>query len=429
MIAADAREHCWWQRARVYELYIDKFAGDIRGLIGKLEYLERLGINALHILPHYPSPMVDDGYDVSMYRGVRPELGNLDDFRALLAETEARGIKVIIDFPINHVSSEHPWFQEARASKDTPKRDYFLWSDSGQEFADAINPFVDMKPSNWVWNSATEDYYYATFYPQQPDLNWDNPLVYEAMLGHMEFWADLGVDSFRLDAIGYLIKRDETRCRGLPETHELIKRIRARLDARYGGRVVLIAEMHQPLPEMLPYFGEGDECHLVYDFPMAEQLFSALVRGDDAPIQELLERSKDIPAGCAWLFFLRNHDELSLVTLPKRDQTELRHVLDPDNEYPFNAESSASVRLATGCGGDETRILEAFRSLYALPGAKVLYYGDEIGMRNLPLEDDVIDTRHYVRGAFDWRVAERQQRDPDSLLNKVAALIKASADN
>lgn len=426
MAAGQSAQTGWWQGARIYELYIDKFAGDIRGLIARLDYFAELGIDALHILPHYPSPMVDDGYDVSMYRGVRPELGTLDDFRTLLAETEARGIKVIIDFPINHVSSEHPWFQEARASTDNPKRDYFLWSDSGKEFADALNPFVDMKPSNWVWNSATEDYYYATFYPQQPDLNWDNPHVYEAMLGHMEFWADLGVDGFRLDAIGYLIKRDGTLCRGLPETHDLIKRIRARLDDRYGGRVVLIAEMHQPLPEMLPYFGAGDECHLVYDFPMAEQLFLALVRGDDAPVRALLERSKDIPPGCAWLFFLRNHDDLSLITLAAHDRDELRRVLDPDDEYPFNAGACVSVRLATGCGGDERLILDAFRKLYALPGAHVLYYGDEIGMRNLPLEEGVIDTRHYVRGAFDWRVADHMRRDPDSLLSRVAAIIRTS---
>ncbi len=426
MAAGKSAQRGWWQDARVYELYIDKFAGDIRGLIAKLDYFGALGIDALHILPHYPSPMVDDGYDVTDYRGVRAELGTLDDFRTLLSETEARGIKVIIDFPINHVSSEHPWFREARASRENAKRDYFLWSETGSAFPDAVNPFIDMKPSNWVWNAATEDHYYATFYPQQPDLNWDNPRVFEAMMSHMEFWADLGVDGFRLDAIGYLIKREGTLCRGLPETHALIKRIRARLDERYGGRVVLIAEMHQPLPEMLPYFGEGDECHLVYDFPMAEQLFLTLVRGDDAPVQELLERSRDIPPGCAWLFFLRNHDELSLVTLPAHDQEELKRVLDPDGEYPFNAGTSVSVRLATGCGGDRALILAALRSLYRLPGARVMYYGDEIGMTNLPLEDDVIDTRHYVRGAFDWHVAEKQRSDPDSLLCQVSAIVKGA---
>lgn len=370
--------------------------------------------------------MVDDGYDVSYYRAVRPELGTLDDFKQLLVETEKRGIKVIVDFPINHVSCEHPWFVDARASQVSAKRDYFLWSDTGHEFAAAINPFVDMKPTNWVWNEATREYYYATFYPQQPDLNWDNPALFDAMLSHMEFWADLGVDGFRLDAIGYLIKREGTLCRGLPETHDIIKRIRARLDAKYGGRIVLIAEMHQPLPEMLPYFGSGDECQLVYDFPMAEQLFLGLVRGSTALVHEQVDLEGGIPSGCAWLYFLRNHDELSLATLPDAERQELKAAIDPHDTYPFNAGTSTAVRLATACDGDEEALVRAFRMLYALPGAKVLYYGDEIGMRNLPHESGVVDTRHYVRGAFDWDAADAMLANPDSLLNRVAALIQAS---
>ncbi len=420
--------NAWWESAKIYELYIDKFASDIKGLTGKLDYFVELGIDALHLLPHYPSPMVDDGYDVSMYRDVRPELGTLDDFTELLAEAKKRGIRVIVDFPLNHVSTEHPWFQEARASKENAKRDYFLWSDSGREFADATNPFVDMKPSNWIWNEATEDYYYATFYPQQADLNWDNPLVYDASLGNREFWADLGVDGFGPDAAGYLLKRDGTACRGLPETHALLKKIRARLDEKYGSRIVLIAETHQLLPEMREYFGDGDECHLVYDFPMAERLFVALQTGDESGVRALVEEGKDIPPGCAWLFFLRNHDELSLVTLPDDTRRSLVRWLDPREEYPFNAETSVSIRLASALHGDADRIVAAHRLLFSLPGARVLYYGDEIGMRNLPREEDEIDTRHYVRGPFDWYAADAMLGDDHSLLRRMAGVLRGAPE-
>ncbi len=244
----------WWKDAKIYELYVDKFAVDFKGLSGKIGYFTRLGINTLHILPHYPSPMADDGYDISDYRDVRADLGTMEDFRAFIVAAHESGIRVITDFVLNHVSVEHPWFVEARSSKDNPKRGWFLWSDTGREYKDAWNAFPDIKDDNWIPNPATGDAYYATFYPDQPDLNWTNPEVEQTMIATMDFWADIGVDGFRLDAASVLIKKEGTRCRDLPETHAIIKRIRAHLDAKYPRGVIMLAEAHNK-----EYFGDGDE--------------------------------------------------------------------------------------------------------------------------------------------------------------------------
>ncbi|MFA6050889.1 MAG: alpha-amylase family glycosyl hydrolase [Candidatus Paceibacterota bacterium] len=413
----------WWKKAKIYELYVDKFAHDFKGLTAKLDYFTSLGINCLHILPHYPSPMIDDGYDVSNYRDVRPELGNLLDMKEMINEAHKRGIRVITDLVLNHVSQDHPWFQDARSSKDSSKRDYFLWSKTGLEFEGATNAFPDMKDSNWISNSETEDFYFATFYPEQPDLNWNNEEVLHSMLSIMDFWIQIGVDGFRLDAAPYLIKREGTTSKGLPETHQILKKIRKHLDNAFPG-TMLLAEVHMSVEESKKYFGDGDECQMVYHFPLAEELWLALMRNDTKRVESVIQEASEIPEGCEWATFLRNHDEISLHLLSPEDHMELIDFLDPRKEYVMKKMRKTSMRIASIFGGDQEKIIAAKKLLYSLPGAPILYYGDEIGMRNLPLQEGIIDTRKYIRGNFDWDEAEKQLKDPNSLLNSVAKIIE-----
>ncbi len=411
----------WWKDAKIYELYIDKFAGNLKGLTERLEYFTLLGINCLHLLPHFPSPMIDDGYDIIDYRGVRAELGTLEDFRELIVQAHARGIRIIIDFVLNHTSNQHPWFREARSSHKNPKRDFYLWRDAARGFEGATNAFPDIKESNWIYNTQTQDYYFATFYPEQPDLNWDNRGVQRAMLAHMDFWAAMGVDGFRLDAAPYLIKREDTASKGLPEAHGILKHIRRHLEKKYP-HVILLAEAHQNITLTKEYFGEGDECHMAYHFPLMEVMWLTLVDGDASRVEKMIEDSFDIPVNCQWAVFLRNHDEISLGTLSPEDRARLVDFLDPRSEYLFKKARATSMRIASIFDGNCEKIAQALKLLYSIPGAPIMYYGDEIGMRNLPRVDGILDTRKYVRGVFDWQEAKRQIKDPASLFNQVAEI-------
>jgi maltose alpha-D-glucosyltransferase / alpha-amylase len=413
----------WWKEAKIYELYIDTFANDIQGLTGRLEYFLELGINTLHILPHYPSPMVDDGYDVSDYRGVRSELGTLDDFRQMIARAHALGIRIIVDLVLNHVSDQHPWFIEACALKTSVTHDFFLWSKEGNLYKKATNMFPDFKESNWIWNKETEEYYYATFYAAQPDLNWDNPAVYDAMIENVTWLCDLGVDGFRLDAAPYLIKREGTDCCGLPETHAIIKRIRAFLDAQYPN-VILLAEASQPVEELTKYFGNGDECHLVYHFPLMQELFRALATDDWSRYAAMIEVSQTIPPHCSWATFVRNHDELTLNLLSSSDRSLVVRHFDPEQQYPFRGGDAIAARIATLLCGDKEKILNVFKKLYSVPGTPVMYYGDEIGIQNESYNILLRDTRRMVRGHFDWDKAGHEQKDPSSLFHQVSAVIR-----
>lgn len=414
----------WWKEAKIYELYVDKFAGDFKGLTARLDYFTTLGINTLHILPHYPSPMVDDGYDIKDYRNVRPELGTLDDMRAFIAEAKQKNIRIILDLVLNHVSVEHPWFVEASSSRENAKRDYFIWSDDGKGFAQALNAFPDIKSSNWIRNEKTGDHYFATFYPEQPDLNWDNEEVVVEMLANMDFWADMGVDGFRLDAACFLIKREGTTCRGLPETHAVIKRIRKHLDEKYPRGVILLGEAAQSLEDTMRYFGTGDECHMMYHFPLMAEFWLAIRHNDPARVARMVETSFAIPENCAWGVFLRNHDEIELRFLDSQSvRQDLLNFMDPKGEYLFNKGVATAMRVASILGGDKERILSAFRLLYSTTGTPIMYYGDEIGMKNLPVSH-FVDTRRYVRGVFDWNEAEKQLADPHSLVRSTAEIIK-----
>lgn len=403
----------------IYEVYIDKFAKNLRGMTGKLDYLKKLGVGCIWLLPHYPSPMIDDGYDVSDYLNIRSELGTLDDFRNFTTEAHENGIRVIIDFVLNHTSIEHRWFRE--------KKDFFLWSKTGTEFLGAVNPFSHIKPSNWILDKKTGEYYFSTFYPQQADLNWDNPEVFTEMMKVVDLWVNMGVDGFRLDAVPFLIKREGTECTNLPETHQIMKKIRAHLENK-NPEVILLAEANGPLERVVEYFGNGDECHMVFHFHLMSAMFLALKRGIGENIdivEKLVKNSFNIPENCQWGTFLRNHDELTLSHVSPARRDELLRWLDPGKLYSFKGGHGASVRLATIFKGDKEKIVEAFNLLFHLSGSPVIYYGDEIGMENIKLLDSPLDTRKYVRGDFDWQEAEEQSADPDSLLSLVSQVIKA----
>lgn len=416
----------WWKSAKIYELYIDKFAGTLAGVTDELDYFSTLGVNTLHLLPHYPSPMIDDGYDVTDYKGVRPELGTLQDFEELIHQAHAYGIRIVVDWPLNHTSIQHPWFSEARLSSDNPKRGFYLWSKDTERFSQAPNAFPDIKTSNWIFNPPTEDYYFATFYPEQADLNWDNPDVFREIVAAMDFWVEMGVDGFRLDAAPHLIKRDGTSCKGLRETHAVIKRLRAHLEAKYP-EVILIAEAHEDLALTKEYFGKGDECHMAYNFVLAAEMWLALATGDATRLQKTIEESRDIPENCQWAIFLRNHDEISLdATMNPTERATLMHFLDPEERYVMKKIGLTSMRVASIFGGERDKIQKAFSLLYSTPGATVTYYGDEIGMQNLKHQEGVLDTRKFVRGPFDRAAAKLEMQDPTSLFNEVARLLRAT---
>lgn len=414
----------WWKEAVIYEVYVDKFAQDFKGLISKLDYLQGLGINCIWLLPHYPSPMIDGGYDISDYMSIRPELGNLDDFRNFVSHAHQKGIRIIVDFVLNHVSTEHPWFKEASASPDNPKRNYFLWSKTGKELDLSYKPFVHMKGSNWTLSENTGEYYFSTFFKEQADLNWDNPEVFDEALKIIDFWAKLGVDGFRLDAIGHLIKREGTNCRHLPETHEVIKKLRQYMDKKWPG-VIFLAEAGGSLKETAKYFGNNDECHMAFNFGLMAHIYLALKRNDLTLIEKLIKESSDIPDACQWATFISNHDEITFTPLESEEERkEVVEWLDPEGKYSFRGGRGVSMRLATVFNGDKEKIINVFKILFNAPGSPVIYYGSEIGMKNLEMSPAPADTRLYVRGNFDWTEADKQMKDSESLFNKIAHLIR-----
>lgn len=420
---AQPEEHPWWERAIIYEMYVDKFAGNFKKLINHLDYLSFLGINTVHLLPFYPSPMVDDGYDVSDFTNIRPELGTLQDFELFIKKARNQGIRVLIDLVLNHTSIEHPWFQEASQSRDNSKRDFYLWSKTGEELSSAINAFSHLKPNNWVPNPATGDYYFSTFYPEQADLNWDNPEVFNAVTEVMDFWVQRGVSAFRLDAVSHLIKREGTNCKGLPETHVIIKKIRRHINKNYP-EIALLLETHDDIPTVKEYFGNGDESQLVYNFALAEKIILSLVRDQTTSVEELAHLLSPLPSHCRWAIFLRSHDELSLQTLSAKECDEIFTYADPEHWYEFRNGTGISMRLAGIFKKEPEKILRAFRALFSLPGVPIIYYGEEIGMENEAFDPTIKDTRVFVRSVFDWEKAKAQMKDKTSLLSNIAAMIQ-----
>jgi maltose alpha-D-glucosyltransferase/alpha-amylase len=395
----DAR---WYQRAVFYEVAVRGFFdsdgdgfGDFRGMQRRLDYLEWLGIDCLWLLPFYQSPLRDGGYDISDFYTVLPESGVVDDVDMFLDEAHRRGIRVIADMVMNHTSDLHPWFQESRDDRTNPKADWYVWSDDSERWADARVIFVDSEPSNWTWDPRREQFYWHRFFHHQPDLNYDNPEVAEAMLDVVRFWLSLGLDGFRLDAVPYLFERDGTNGENLAETHEYLRRIRKTVDAEYPGRV-LLAEANQWPSDVVDYFGNGDECHMCFHFPLMPRMFMAVRKEQRHPITEILAQTPEIPDACQWGIFLRNHDELTLemVTDEDRDYMYAEYATDPRMKLNLGIRR----RLFPLLDNDES-MAELFHAmLFSMPGSPVMYYGDEIGMGdNIYLGD-----RDGVRTPMQW---------------------------
>ncbi|HET9275485.1 MAG TPA: maltose alpha-D-glucosyltransferase, partial [Gemmatimonadales bacterium] len=398
-----ATDPLWYKDAIIYELHVRAFhdanqdgIGDFQGLIQKLDYLQDLGVTCLWLLPFYPSPLRDDGYDIADYTDVHPSYGTLDDFRAFLEAAHARGMQVLIELVINHTSDQHPWFQAARrAPPDSAERAFYVWSDSDQKYGRARIIFTDTEKSNWTWDPEAKAYYWHRFFSHQPDLNFDNPAVVEEVLRVMRFWLDLGVDALRLDAIPYLIERDGTSCENLPETHAVLRRVRATLDAEYENRM-LLAEANQLPEDVQAYFGGGDECHMAFHFPVMPRLFMGLRLEDRSPVTEILAQTPAIPETCQWGLFLRNHDELTLemVTEEERDYMYLAFSADPR----MRVNVGIRRRLAPLLENNRSRIELLTSILFSFPGTPIIYYGDEIGMGdNIYLGD-----RNGVRTPMQW---------------------------
>ncbi|MDO8659588.1 MAG: alpha-amylase family glycosyl hydrolase, partial [Candidatus Parcubacteria bacterium] len=324
----------WWKNVVIYEVYVDKFSDTFNGLNQKLDYLKFLGVNCIHLLPFYPSPMIDDGYDITDYTGIRKELGTIDDFKKFVKNAHDKGIKIIIDFVLNHTSTQHPWFIEARSSTENKKRDFYIWDKNGTGYAQLINIFFDLKDRDWIYNEPTGDYYFSTFYPDQADLNWNNPLVFSEMMRVLDFWVNIGVDSFRLDAVAHLIKKEGTNSESLPETHALVKKIRSYLDQNYND-IMLLAEVNDSVEKIKEYFSTGDECHLAYHFPLAAQMLLALKNNNLNLIKKIIKESSGIPENCAWAIFMRHHDEISLSTLNEKEREKVIAYFDPEKKYRF----------------------------------------------------------------------------------------------
>ena len=438
----------WYKDAVIYELHVRAFKdsnadgiGDFPGLIQKMDYLQDLGVTCLWVLPFFPSPLRDDGYDISDYLNVHPMYGTMDDFRDFLAAAHDRNLQVMIELVVNHTSDQHPWFQAARRARaGSPERDFYVWSDTEDRFRDARIIFSDTERSNWTWDPVAKQYYWHRFFSHQPDLNYDNPVVVEEVLKIMRYWLDMGVDALRIDAIPYLVEREGSSCENLPETHTVIKTLRREIDAGYSNRM-LLAEANQWPTDVRPYFGDGDECHMAFHFPLMPRIYMALRQEDRLPITDIIAQTPDIPETCQWGLFLRNHDELTLemVTSDERDYMYIAYSADPRMRLNLGIRR----RLAPLVDNNRRRIELLNSLLLSFPGTPILYYGDEIGMGdNIYLGD-----RNGVRTPMQWNAdrnagfsvanparlyspvimdplwgyeavnVEAQQGDPSSLLN------------
>ena len=416
-------EPLWYKDAVIYQAHVRSFfdssndgVGDFRGLTSKLDYLQELGITCLWVLPFFPSPLKDDGYDIADYKGVHPSYGTLDDFRLFVAEAHARGIRVVIELVVNHTSDQHPWFQAARqAPRGSREREFYVWSDTDQKFPETRIIFTDTEKSNWTFDPVAGQYYWHRFFSHQPDLNHNNPEVVDAVIDVMKFWLDLGVDGLRLDAVPYLCVREGTTNENLPETHAVLKRIRRELDALYSGRM-LLAEANQWPADVRPYFGDGDECHMAFHFPLMPRIFMGVRQEDRHPITDIMRQTPEIPPNCQWALFLRNHDELTLemVTDEERDYMYSAYAADP----LMRINVGIRRRLAPLMENSRRRVELLNVLLFTLPGTPIVYYGDEIGMGdNIYMGD-----RNGVRTPMQWsgdRNAGFSRADPARLFAPV----------
>ncbi|SPJ24923.1 maltose alpha-D-glucosyltransferase [Palleronia abyssalis] len=394
----------WYKDALIYQLHIKAYqdsngdgVGDFRGLMQRLDHIQELGATAIWVLPFYPSPLRDDGYDISEFKAINPAYGTMEDFENLVAEAHRRGLKVITELVINHTSDQHEWFQRARrAPKDSPERDFYVWSDDPQKWMDKTRViFNDTHDSNWTWDPVAGQFYWHRFFDHQPDLNFDNPAVMEAVLDVMHFWLDKGVDGLRLDAIPYLVERDGTNNENLPETHDVLKAIRADLDKHYTGKM-LLAEANQWPEDTRPYFGDGDECHMGFHFPLMPRMYMAVAQEDRYPISDIIRQTPEIPEDCQWAIFLRNHDELTLEMVTDRERDYLWDFYASDKRARINM--GIRRRLAPLLQNDRRKIELLNSLLLSMPGTPIVYYGDEIGMG----DNYYLGDRDGVRTPMQW---------------------------
>lgn len=395
----------WYKNALFYELYVRAFYdangdghGDLLGLTLKLDYLQTLGVDCLWLLPIYPSPLMDGGYDISDYYNVHPDYGTLDDFKRLVEESHRRDMRIIMDLVLNHTSILHPWFQAARADRHSPYRNYYVWSDDDRKYSQARIIFLDSEVSNWTWDELAGQFYWHRFYSSQPDLNYDNPAVRAEMLKVVQFWLDMGVDGFRVDAVPYLFEREGTNCENLPETHAYLKELRHFVDHRYPGRI-LLCEANQWPKDVRAYFGEGDEFHMAFNFPIMPRIFMSIRKEDVSPLTGIMEQLPAIPETCQWCTFLRNHDELSLEMVSEEECQWMWREYAPQPRMRLNL--GIRRRLAPLLDNDARRLNLAFSLLFTLPGSPIIYYGDEIGMGDniwLPDRDGLRTPMQWHRG-------------------------------
>lgn len=444
----------WYKDAIIYQLHVKAFQdatgdglGDFKGLMQRLDYIERLGVNTIWLLPFYPSPLRDDGYDIAAYKAINNSYGKMGDFKRFVKEAHRRGISVITELVINHTSDQHPWFQRARKAKRGSKaRDFYVWSDTDEKYSETRIIFLDTERSNWTWDPVAGQYFWHRFYSHQPDLNFDNPEVLEKVIDVMRFWLGTGVDGLRLDAIPYLIERDGTNNENLPETHGVLKKIRAALDAEFPDRM-LLAEANQWPEDTRPYFGDGDECHMAFHFPLMPRMYMAVAQEDRHPVTDILRQTPEIPDHCQWAIFLRNHDELTLEMVTDKERDYLWSTFASDRRARINL--GIRRRLAPLMQNDRRKIEFMNALLLSMPGTPVIYYGDELGMGdNIYLGD-----RDGVRTPMQWSAdrnggfsradpqalylpaimdpvygyqainVEAQQADPSSLLNWIRRMI------
>jgi len=396
-------EALWYKDAIIYEVPVRAYRdsngdgiGDFAGLTEKLDYIRDLGVTAIWILPFYPSPLRDDGYDIADFTAVHPSYGTLRDVKRLIREAHARGLRVITELVCNHTSDQHAWFQRARRAKPgSTARDFYVWSDTPDRYTDARIIFTDTETSNWTWDATAGAYYWHRFFSHQPDLNFDNPAVHNAIIKAMDFWLSMGVDGLRLDAIPYLYEREGTNCENLPETHGFLKMLRSHVDRNYPGRM-LLAEANQWPEDSVAYFGNGDECNMAFHFPVMPRMFMAVRMEDRLPIVDIMEQTPAIPDTSQWAMFLRNHDELTLemVTDEERDYMYRAYAHDPQMRINVGIRR----RLSPLLGNNRRRIELMNGLLFSLPGTPVLYYGDEIGMG----DNVFVGDRNGVRTPMQW---------------------------
>jgi maltose alpha-D-glucosyltransferase/alpha-amylase len=412
----------WYKDAIIYELHVKAFAdsnndgiGDFKGLTSKLDYLKDLGITCIWLLPFYDSPLKDDGYDIGDYYKVHPNYGTVEDFKEFLDEAHRRDLKVLADLVINHTSDQNMWFQEARRSPESPYRDYYVWSDTDTTYSEARIIFTDTERSNWTWDPVAKQYFWHRFFSHQPDLNFDNPKVRQEILDVLKFWMDMGIDGFRADAVPYLFEREGTNCENLPETHEFLKEIRRFVDSHYENRV-LLAEANQWPSDLLPYFGDGDEFQMSFNFPLMPRIFMAVRKEERKPIMDIINQLPKIPENCQWGIFLRNHDELTLEMVSDEERDYMYFEYAMDKRMKINV--GIRRRLAPLLDNGRRRIELVNSLLFTLPGTPILYYGDEMGMGdNIYLGD-----RDGVRTPMQWtmdRNAGFSRADPARLYSPV----------